>query len=416
MEYRISLESKITDERRESERVEVRRVAVKPRVGVVCDLREENWHSMNLVADMLLESLASDYADSFSATRICPPMRRRFARGDGRAAGRLFNTDRLVNRFWDYPRHVRRRRREFDLFHLVDHSYAQLVHHLPPERTVITCHDLDTFRCLLDPAAEPRPAWFKAMVRRVLSGFRKAARVTCDSAATRDELLAHKLFKPEQLVLILNGVHPSFSHEADARADAEATRLVGAPGEDACDLLHVGSTIERKRIDVLLEVFAAVRRALPRARLLRVGGAFTLAQDALVERLDLREAIVVLPFLDARQLAAVYRRASLVLQPSEREGFGLPVVEALRCGTPVLASDLPVLREVGGEEGGVTYCPAGDVNAWAETASRLLQERRTDTARWDVRRAAGIRQAARFTWDSYVEKTAALYRELLQTL
>ena len=61
------------------------------------------------------------------------------------------------------------------------------------------------------------------------------------------------------------------------------------------------------------------------------------------------DAIVVLPFVDRATLAAVYRRAALALLPSEREGFGLPLVEALACGTPVVASDIPVLREVGGD-------------------------------------------------------------------
>ena len=61
------------------------------------------------------------------------------------------NADRLLNRFVNYPRYLRQHASEFDVFHIVDHSYAQLVHELPAARTVVTCHDLDTFRCLLDP-------------------------------------------------------------------------------------------------------------------------------------------------------------------------------------------------------------------------------------------------------------------------
>ena len=61
------------------------------------------------------------------------------------------------------------------------------------ERTVVTCHDLDTFRCLLEPSREPRPRWFRAMARRILTGFQKAAVVVCDSEATRQAVLAHDL-------------------------------------------------------------------------------------------------------------------------------------------------------------------------------------------------------------------------------
>ena len=69
--------------------------------------------------------------------------------------------------------------------------------------------------------------------------------------------------------------------------------------------------------------------------------------------LGLGHNIRVLPFVDRPVLAALYRRASLVLLPSEREGFGLPLVEAMACGISVVASDLPVLREVGGDDGGL---------------------------------------------------------------
>ena len=344
MEYRINLKAGGTHETRSRGGEAAREAVRQRRVAVVADLREEQWFSMNLVADMLLEGLRRDHGQTVSAERVCPPMRRRFSRA-GDSNGARFNADRLLNRFLDYPRQLRRVRGEFDLFHVVDHSYSQLLHELPPGRTVVTCHDLDTFRCLLDPASEPRPAPFRLMMRRVLEGFRKAARVACDSAATRDELLGHGLFPSERVAVIPNGVHPAFNAAADCEAareaDREAARLLGEREDGACDLLHVGSTIARKRVDVLLETFAAVRRELPRARLVRVGGELSPAQRAHAEELKVSGAVVVLPYLGTEVLAAVYRRAALVLQPSEREGFGLPVVEALACGTHVVATDLP---------------------------------------------------------------------------
>src|SRR2546423_753686 len=380
-----------------------------PRVGVVCDMLEEDWFSMNLVADMLLAGLRNGNSGGFAASRLRPPMRRRFtgAGGDGR---RLFNADRLLNRFWDYPRWLRRRRDEFELFHVVDHSYAQLVHCLPPERTVVTCHDLDTFRCVLEPEAEPRSPLFKAMTRRVLEGFRRAARVACDSRATRDALVAHKLVPPERLAVIPNGVHPAFSRRADAGADREAERLLGPRDACAVELLHVGSTIARKRVDVLLKVFAEVRREFPRARLIRAGGGFTAEQRALAESLGVADSVVVLSYLSAEELAAVYRRAALVLLPSEREGFGLPVVEAMACGTPVVASDLDVLREVGGDV--AAYCSVGEVAAWSKRVTEMLRLRCTDEHEWDKLRTAGIAQAAKFTWSEYATRMVGLYKSL----
>src|SRR2546421_1847341 len=86
-----------------------------PRVGVVCDMLEEDWFSMNLVADMLLAGLRNGNSGGFAASRLRPPMRRRFAGAGGR---RRFNADRLLNRFLDYPRWLRLRRGAFELLHL----------------------------------------------------------------------------------------------------------------------------------------------------------------------------------------------------------------------------------------------------------------------------------------------------------
>lgn len=388
-----------------------------PQVAVICDYREENWPSMDLVAGQLLDHLHNDYSHLLTATRICPSLRRRltrarFAAAEPRSeAGTRFNVDRVLNRFWDYPRYLRRIRNEFDLFHVVDHSYGQLLHELPPERTIVTCHDLDTFQCLLDPEHDRRSILFRKMMSRTLSGFKKAALVTCDSVATRNEILRHGLVEAERAVVVPNGVHPSCSPTADTSADREVARLLGEPAASSIEILHVGSTIPRKRIDILLEVFSAVRKELPAARLIRVGGPFTQEQARMVEQFDLARSIVVLPPLERNVLAAVYRRATLLLQPSEREGFGLPVVEALACGTPVVASDLPVLREVGGDA--ASYCPVGNVAFWRDAICRHLSERSANPERWSERIELGVVHASRFSWAEYARKMIALYQELL---
>jgi glycosyltransferase involved in cell wall biosynthesis len=154
-----------------------------------------------------------------------------------------------------------------------------------------------------------------------------------------------------------------------------------------------------------------VKGLFPNARLLRVGGAFTAEQLKLAEKLKLRESILVLPRIDRNVLAAVYRRAALVLQPSEREGFGLPVVEAMACGTPVVASDLPVLQEVGGDA--AEYCKVGDIEGWTETIEELLREREKDDVAWQARRDAGLRQSGSFTWAEYARKMVTVYEAVL---
>jgi glycosyltransferase involved in cell wall biosynthesis len=382
----------------------------KIRVAIIADYLEEGWPSMDLVADMLFDRLQREHSGSIAAALVRPAMRRRVGRLPGGSKTTLLQgIDRVTNRMWDYPRLMAGLDASFDLFHIVDHSYAQLVHKLPSDRTIVTCHDLDTFRSVLDPAIEPRTPMFRAMTRYILTGLQKAGHVACDSNATRDALVAKAGVQFERTSVVPNGPHPSCSPIAEPAADIDAARFLGARGTFV-DLLHVGSTIPRKRIDVLLRVFASLRSAHRNIRLVRVGGPFTAAQQALVRELDIADAVVVLPTLDRSTLASVYRRSAMLLIPSEREGFGLPVLEALACGTPVVASDVAAMREVGGYA--ASYCPVDDVDAWRQTVSRLLEERRDHPAQWTLRRETGIRRAAAFSWSRYASDIVAIYARM----
>lgn len=386
-------------------------MTVPARVAIIADYLEEGWPSMDLVADMLFDRLQREHSESFVPTLIRPVLRRRAGYLPGsRSMAWLPGFDRVANRLWDYPRHLAGLANRFDLFHIVDHSYAQLVHKLPAERTIVTCHDLDTFRSVLDPEAEPRSAWFKAMTRHILDGLRKAGHIACDSHATRDALVARVGIAGERTTVVPNGPHPSCSPEAEPAADVEAARLLGPRGAFT-EVLHVGSTIPRKRIDVLLDVFAALRRSHKGLRLTRVGGPFTAAQQARARELGISDAIVVLPMLDRATLAAVYRRSAVLLMPSEREGFGLPVLEALACGTPVVASDIEALREVGGFA--ASYCGVGAIADWERVVSRLLEERQRNPSQWTLRRETGIRRAAAFSWSKYAANVASIYTAML---
>ena len=378
------------------------------RVAVLADFVEEGWPSMDLVADMLVEQLQREHAAAVTPELIRPRLRSRLGAIPGTASLRAALTaDRIVNRIWDYPRSLAGLAARHDVFHVVDHSYAHLVHRLPAERTLVTCHDLDAFRCLLERGGEPRSAAFRAMTRYILAGLRRAAHVACDTVATRDALVERAGIPADRTSVVHNGPHPSCTPAPEPIADGEAGRLLGPESARRAWLLHVGSAIPRKRIDVLLRVVTAVRRTHPEVRLIRVGGPLTAAQRSLARDTGVSDAIVTLPFLDRATLAAVYRRSALLLQPSDREGFGLPVLEAMACGTPVVASGIEALREVGGWA--ATYCPSGDVEAWRAAVVGLLDERRLHPQAWQARRERALARAAAFSWSRYAREMVALY-------
>jgi glycosyltransferase involved in cell wall biosynthesis len=317
--------------------------------------------------------------------------------------GTALNADRFLNRFFTYPRHVRRVAGTFNMFHIVDHSYSQLVHSLPADRTGVYCHDLDAFRCVLEPQKDPRRWWFRKMAERILGGMQKAALVFHNSHRTRTELLSFKLVDEAKLVHAPLGIAPEFVAESPGEPPhlPWLGETIGRPW-----LLHVGSCIPRKRADVLLDVFAAVRRARPDLMLVKVGGDWTAAHREQIRRHGLQSGIVHVTGLSRLELAEVYRRASLVLLPSEAEGFGLPIIEALACGSPVLASDIPVLREVGG--GATAFAPVGDVAGWAAEVKRLIDDPTAAPGR-----EHRIAHASQYSWAEHARIIGEAYLRLL---
>jgi glycosyltransferase involved in cell wall biosynthesis len=385
----------------------------KPRIGLICDFVEENWPSMDLVANMVFERLEQEHSSTLEVTRICPPLRQRFGRLPGIGQAAMFhNADRLLNRFVDYGRSLKPRAQEFDLYHLIDHSYSQLVLDLPAGKTVVTCHDLDTFRCVLDPARQPRPRWFRAMTERILNGFRKAAHVIAVSETTGDEIVRLGLHPPERVTVISNGVHPSCSPLSNPVADSQLSRLLPIDSQDGIWLLNVGSSMPRKRLDLLLRVFAEVRKHMANVRLLRIGERLTSEQRQLAQNLGVESSIVELSGLDREVLAAAYRRAALLLHTAEAEGFGLPLIEAMACGCPVIASDLPVLREVGGMA--ASYCAVGDIEGWKNTILAAIQGSPKHQENSKLERERGFSNAARFSWSQNAARTAGIYEKLLR--
>lgn len=379
-----------------------------PRLAVLCDFLEEGWLSMDLVGDMIVKHLTREHAGEYEVTRVRPRFVRLPLYPRDRWAVRT--AERFFNRFFVYPMWLRRNRGRFDLFHIVDHSYSHLALEVPAGRAAITCHDLDAFRCLIEPERDSRSIAFRAMTSRLLRGLKRAAAVVCDSETIRDEILTLRMLSADRLSVIPLGVHSTCKRDPDPVADARIDELLGPRDPDLPELLHVGSNRPRKRLDVLLRAFAALLPTAPKARLIK-SGMLRPDQSKLARELGIEDRITILPLLDREALAALYRRATMVLLPSDNEGFGLPIIEALACHTPVLASDLRVLREVGGEA--VVYVPAGDVSAWTAAAAAMLLERSERPDQWEARRDTGIAWASRFSWGQYTDRSVELYRRIL---
>lgn len=369
------------------------------RIALFRDFVEEQWPSMDHFATLLSQELQR--LPGLAVSELCPPYRHLPATTSGSPLRKL---ERFGNRYALYPPYVFQTRRQFDIFHILDHSYAHLAHLTPSARTIVHCHDIDLFRCLLDPSAELRPWWFQRLASHVLAGLRRAAQVVCISEHTRRELVDSRFFPAARTSVIRPGIDDLFFERSSPEAEAAVADFLG-PQNLRPYLLHVGSTIPRKRVELVIEIFSRLRAEWPALRLVRVGAPLTGAQQALADRLGVLPHITFLNGIPTAFLAALYRGAFATLQPSAAEGFGLPIAEAMACGCPVVMSDLPVFREVAGAT--ALYVSSSDAEAWA---TRVLST--ATPAFRQALRTAGMARARRYKWSA----AAALVREVYDSL
>lgn len=268
------------------------------------------------------------------------------------------NFDRWYNRWRIYPRHVKQLAAQPGFFHIVDHSYAHLAHFLPEGRVGIYCHDLDAFKCVLTPEQEPRSKSFRNMMSRVFEGFKKARVVFCNTKTTQNSILELGIWNVNDVIHVPLGVADEFSPQGDR--------------EKGHYLLHVGSCIARKRIDVLLRAFEDVCKKANHAnlKLIQAGGNFSSEQRRQIQDLGLISRVEQRQNLTREDLARLYRGTKCLVITSDAEGFGLPVIEGLSCGARIVASDIPALREVGGED--IDYFTSGNPCACAESILNAL--------------------------------------------
>lgn len=270
--------------------------------------------------------------------------------------------------------------------------------------SVVTIHDL---AFLLLPHTSPR---FRRIYLRwmVALAARKADRIIAVSESTRRDTIRLLGVPPDHVTCIYEGVAEHFRPDADGKAIAELRLRRGLPERF---ILCVATIEPRKNLIRLIDAYGALRaRGCTGWHLVIAGGAGPGYQTILRHRASaaLEDSVHFPGYVPESELPLWYNAASLFVFPSLYEGFGLPVLEALACGTPVVASNSSALPEVAGAAG-ILVDPA-DVATIADGMQRVLE----DGGLREQLSSAGPVQAAKFTWRSAAEATLSLYRSILE--
>jgi glycosyltransferase involved in cell wall biosynthesis len=284
-----------------------------------------------------------------------------------------------------------------ELFHATEHL-------LPPLQgvpTVLTVHDM-IFR--LFPEHQKRLNYWYLNATMPMYCRRAGAIITVSQSSKQDIVNQYRL-DPSKITVVYEAASPEFT-PADAATVEGVRRRYGLPERF---LIHVGTIEPRKNLTRLVEALQMLREQGVRIPLVVVGSRGWLYAEFFrkLAELDVRDSVVFPGYVPAGDLPPLYSAATAAVVPSVYEGFGLPLLEAMACGTPVLSSTASCLPEVGGE--GAYYFEPTSVTAMAEAIRSVLAD---DDLQAEMR-ARGLARVSGFSWEKAAEETMAVYHQVL---
>jgi glycosyltransferase involved in cell wall biosynthesis len=269
--------------------------------------------------------------------------------------------------------------------------------------TVLTIHDLSP---LLFPQHHTR--FHRLYSRYALPGIaRRAQVIITDSAATRDDVISHLHIAPERTRVIHLGVDHARFHPCDtAQAQASVQQALGLTPPY---LLAIGTLEPRKNLPALLRAYAQLAPDSPTLVLAGGQGWGDTQLTTIVQQLGIQDRVRFTGFVPDALLPDLYTGAYFFIYPSLYEGFGLPVLEALSCGAPVITSKISSLPEVAGDV--ALLADPHDIDDLAQQMRILLSNAELRMHLHD----AGPIQAAQFTWQRTAQQTLEVYSDVLHS-
>lgn len=283
------------------------------------------------------------------------------------------------------------------------HSTEHLLFPLKTVPTVLTVHDL-IYK--LYPAYHRRLNY--AFLNLAMPLFcRRASSIIAVSEATKRDIIEHYSIDPAKIHVVYEAAADHFQ----PASETDVRRVRDQYGLPSRFLLHLSTIEPRKNLDRLVDALILLRQRHVDLCLLLAGARGWLYEDffARIKKENLEQIVKPLGWVPDQDLPAVIGAASLAVQPSLYEGFGLPILEHMACGQVVAASNSSSHPEVGGQA--AAYFKATDTTEMVAVIDRLL----SDEQEYQQRRQLGFKQASEFSWSRAAEETSAIYDQVLST-
>ena len=354
--------------------------------------------SMDVYAEGLISGLRTVRPD-WEIIELCPyPI-------DRRSNSAWVRVHKYYERFWNFPRRVRAQ--AADIVHIMDAAEAHMVPGLQKNNqlTVVTCHDLINYFYTENLKNSDRGfeighrVWLWA-----IRGMQLADRIVAVSTSTARDTATILNIDPKLITPVPNAVETNFRPLPPERVQA-LRRKYGVKPETFC-LLSVGSDHPRKNLPNLIESLAILQQQGLPFELLKVGTDFTDEQKQTIERLQLQGVVRYVGRPERSSLIDLYNAADVLVFPSLFEGFGLPLLEAMACGTPVITSNVSAMPEVVGDDGLLV-----DPNSPESIAAAII-ELYNDPILQTKLIERGLARVKLFTWQNTAARIAKIYEEI----
>jgi glycosyltransferase involved in cell wall biosynthesis len=285
----------------------------------------------------------------------------------------------------------------------VFHSLTSTIPFRRPCPTVVTICDL--FHKVHPELLPPRTRRKISVLFAHAAG--QANHIIAISENTKREIVTFYNVPEDKVSVVYPGVNPLYQPLAPDSTGKQAENALTRYGIKQPYLLHVGGLTENRNIDGMLDALVVLRHTHPELSLVLVGRplwGFDL-ESRLSEKL-LCDNVVHMRYIPNEELRVLYNKAEALLLPSFYEGFGMPIVEAMACGTPVVTSNTSAMPEAAGDAG--LLVDPRDTKAIADAALRILED---DSLRQDLA-VKGFAHATRFSWKNNAEQTIKVYHSL----